>query len=302
MFSNCSNPIAMRNKKRPSVDIILCSYNQEEYISQALESLVNQRVDADVRVIVADDCSTDQTPQIIHEYQAKSPFPFIYLKANSNIGMKANYRRAFAACQGDYVAILEGDDWWHASTHLSQHIDFLESHPRYSMSYNLVAYYWQDTGATHPQQWLYKDLQYLSINLRQQIAWGNQIGNLSSCMFRTRLLHTLPEAFYQLNFADWELGIMMARKGPIAMLREVTSTYRINSKGQWTSLSNEKKYDSQIQSLDDIQPLLPAYCKCYIRSFQKNIRSGKEMPYVIPFKYKLKSFIRKNLRHSDSKL
>ena len=49
----------MRNKKRPSVDIILCSYNQEEYISQALESLVNQRVDADVRVIVADDCSSE---------------------------------------------------------------------------------------------------------------------------------------------------------------------------------------------------------------------------------------------------
>ena len=104
----------MRNKKRPSVDIILCSYNQEEYISQALESLVNQRVDADVRVIVADDCSTDQTPQIIHEYQAKSPFPFIYLKANSNIGMKANYRRAFAACHGDHVTKHKREDWCHA--------------------------------------------------------------------------------------------------------------------------------------------------------------------------------------------
>ena len=279
--------------KRPAIDIILCSYNQEAYIAQALESILAQKVDADVRVIIADDRSTDRTPQIIRQYESQSPFPFLYLNAETNLGMHANYQRAFAACHGDYIAILEGDDWWHTETHLSQHIDFLESHPRHSMSYNLIAFHWQDTGVTRPQRWIFDDRQHLSIHLRQQISWGNQIGNLSSCVFRTRLIHKLPEEFYRLKFADWELGIMMARKGPIAMLREVTSTYRINSQGQWSALTQEEQYNSQINSLKAIQPLLPAYCKCYIRSYEKRLLSGKEMPFVVPLKYRIKSTLRK---------
>lgn len=281
---------------RPAIDIILCSYNQEAYIAQALQSILAQKVEADIRVIVADDSSTDKTPQIIQQYEKQSPFPFLYLHSDTNLGMHANYRRAFAACTGDYVAILEGDDWWHTDTHLSQHVNFLEKHPRHSMSYNLTAIHMQDTGITRNQRWLFDDRQYLSIHLRQQIAWGNQIGNLSSCVFRTRLLHKLPDAFYQLKFADWELGIMMARKGPIAMLREVTSTYRINNKGQWSALSSEEMVESQIHSIEAIQPLLPAYCKYYIRSYQKRLRSGKEMPFVIPLNNRIKSKLRKALK------
>lgn len=294
----------MRLAKRPSVDIILCCYNQEEYIAQAVDSILAQQVEATVRVIVADDCSTDATMDIIRQRESKSPFQFVYLDNDHNLGMKANYRRAFAACKSDYTAILEGDDWWNENNHLSQHIDFLKRHPLHSMSYNLIALYIQDTGRLRKQRWLYKDLEYLSINLRQQIAWGNQIGNLSSCVFRTRLLHKLPDEFFQLDFADWELGIMMARRGPIAMLRELTSTYRINSKGQWTALSGNAKFDSQVRSLHNIQPLLPSYCKYYIRSYEQRLYSGKDMPFKVPFKNRLRGTLKRALhlqRNSKSK-
>ena len=285
----------MKKNKRPSVDVILCCYNQEEYIAQAVQSILAQRVEADVRVIVADDCSTDDTMPIIRRCQSQSPFPFIYLDSDHNIGMKANYQRSFAACSADYTAILEGDDWWDSENHLAQHLNFLQSHPRHSMSYNLIAFHFQDTGRTRRQRWLYKDIDYLSINLREQISWGNQIGNLSSCVFRTSLLHSLPDTFFQLNFADWELGIMMALKGPIAMLREVTSTYRINSKGQWSALSHKEKFNSQANSLRQLQPLLPFYCRYYIKTYEKRLLSGKAMPYKIPLKNQIKSTLKKTL-------
>ena len=94
------------------IDIILITYNQEQYIAQAVESILLQRVndDVQVRVIVADDCSTDKTLEIIKSYEDKSPFPFVYLSVEDNMGHVRNYQRAFAACVGDYVAILEGDD------------------------------------------------------------------------------------------------------------------------------------------------------------------------------------------------
>ena len=99
-----------------SIDVILCCYNQEHYIVKALDSILCQKVDAEVRLIVADDGSSDRTLEIVKNHEAKSPFPFVYFKNNGNIGMQANYKRAFAVCKSEYVAILEGGaatNIWH---------------------------------------------------------------------------------------------------------------------------------------------------------------------------------------------
>ena len=112
------------------LDIVLITYNQAQYIAQALDGLIMQRVNSDVemRVIIADDASTDDTLTTIRSYEEHSPFPFIYLPQEANMGHVLNYKRAFAACTGDYVAILEGDDWWCNPYHLQKHLDFLDEH------------------------------------------------------------------------------------------------------------------------------------------------------------------------------
>ncbi len=274
-----------------SIDVILCCYNQEHYIVKALDSILCQKVDAEVRLIVADDGSSDRTLEIVKNHEAKSPFPFVYFKNNGNIGMQANYKRAFAVCKSEYVAILEGDDWWSSDQHLAQHIAFLQKHPRYSMSFNRISYYHQENGTYKVDKWPYnKD--YVAIKIRHQLGWGNQIGNLSSCVFRTNLLHGLPEQFFKLKFADWELGVMMALKGPIAELKDSTSVYRINSKGQWTALSADDRNVSENNTLNDLSPLLPLYCNKYIRMYKKMLDSHEQPPYQIPFGTRSKMFLK----------
>ena len=81
----------------------------------------------------------------------------------------------------------------------------------------------------------------------------------------------------------------------IAMLREVTSTYRINSKGQWSALSHKEKFNSQANSLRQLQPLLPFYCRYYIKAYEKRLLSGEAMPYKIPLKNQIKSTLKKTL-------
>ena len=278
-----------------SIDVILCCYNQEQYIVEALDSILCQKIAAKVRLIVADDSSSDKTIEIIKKHEAESPFPFVYFENNGNIGMQANYQRAFAACKSDYVAILEGDDWWNNDHHLAQHIAFLQKHPRYSMSFNRITYYYQESGSCIVKRWPYgKD--YVTIKLRQQLGWGNQIGNLSSCVFRTNLLQGLPDQFFKLKFADWELGIMMALKGPIAKLKDSTSVYRINSKGQWTALSADKRNVSENNTLNDLSPLLPLYCEKYIKMYKSMLDSHEQPPYVIPFGTRSKMFFKHILR------
>ncbi len=112
------------------VDVILVSYNQERYIDQAIESVLMQQVDSDlqIRVVIADDCSSDKTLEKIRLYEERSSFPFIYLTETRNLGLAENYRRAFQAINADYFAILEGDDYWIDPYKLQKQVDYLESH------------------------------------------------------------------------------------------------------------------------------------------------------------------------------
>ena len=85
----------MWHERKKSVDVLLVTYNQERFISKAIESVLIQNVgeDVSVTIVVADDCSTDNTVDLIKAYQEKSPFPFIFLHRESNVGIASNNRR-----------------------------------------------------------------------------------------------------------------------------------------------------------------------------------------------------------------
>ncbi len=231
------------------VDIILITYNQEQYITQALESVLFQQIDdgVDVRVLVADDASTDKTLDIIRSYESKSTFSFVYLDSCPNMGHVKNYERAFAACNSDYTLVLEGDDYWCTPYHISQHIKFLEEHRECSMSVNGIILFWQDASLYERHQVeLHKEVQY--IDIRQQIM-ENHIGNHSSACYRTSILHSLPSTIYGESFDDALVGICFAQYGFIALLTGYTTVYRISSKGLWTGLDSESQMKFVISSL-----------------------------------------------------
>lgn len=119
------------------IDIVLISYNQEQYIAQAVESILMQRVNDDVkvRVIVADDCSTDKTLEIIKSYEENSPFPFTYLEGTTNLGMVNNYRRVLHSITADYFCILEGDDYWIDQYKLQKQLIFMNNHQNCGLCY-----------------------------------------------------------------------------------------------------------------------------------------------------------------------
>lgn len=274
-----------------NVDVILISYNQEKYIAQAIESILSQKIsdDINVRVIVADDSSTDKTLEIIKSYESKSSFNFLYTNYGTNLGYHENYRRTFELCSGDYLAILEGDDWWHSDKHIIQHVRFLEKHKNISMSFNNIRVFDASINEVESNYWPYTtDCRYIS--LKQQVLYGNQIGNLSSCVFRCSLLRTLTEQFFKTDFADWELGIWMAQYGDIVKLKESTSTYRVDYKGQWTKLSEEDKKESMINTLDNMDILTNGmYHKLFEKGKYNILNDIHEKPYR-SWKTKIKLF------------
>ena len=129
------------NMKNYTVAVWCITYNQKDFIKDALEGFAMQKTNFPFVVIVHDDKSTDGTSDIIIEYANKYPdiiIPFIEtenqwskggLKHIINI-MNSHYRI------GKYIAFCEGDDYWTSPDKLQTQIDFLESHPDYSMCFH----------------------------------------------------------------------------------------------------------------------------------------------------------------------
>lgn len=129
---------------KPLVVIVCITYNHKEYIRDALEGFVNQKTKFSYVAIVHDDASTDGTNEIVQEYAEKysniiKPIYEIenqYSKRDGSMGKVVN--GAIKATGSTYIALCEGDDYWLDSYKLQKQIDFLETHPDYSMCFHKI--------------------------------------------------------------------------------------------------------------------------------------------------------------------
>ncbi len=116
------------------LSIFVVTYNQEKYIRECLDSILMQKVDFEYEVIIGEDCSTDRTPQICDEYAAKYPFIHVY-HHTKNLGLIKNWEFVLNKCTGDYVAMLEGDDYWTNPDKLQTQVEFLDLHSNIALTF-----------------------------------------------------------------------------------------------------------------------------------------------------------------------
>lgn len=231
------------------INVILITYNHAAYIREALESILMQEVSADVEIIVADDCSPDNTVGIIKEYEDKTSFKFTYLNHPHNLGYVRNYQQAFKSCSGDFVAIMEGDDYWIKTSHLQYHIDFLEKYSECSMSFNRHLRLFVDQGREEIFEWdSVNDYEQVTTT---QLALGNRIGNLSCCVFRGEHITKLDQKLFDMEIADWMLGMYMGQFAPLLYLKDVTSAYRIHDNGQWSKMDERAQCQRIIELINE---------------------------------------------------
>lgn len=114
-----------------SVSVVIVSYNQEKYISKAIESVLTQKTDFPVEILVGDDCSSDRTPEIIQGYVDRYPDKIKFIRRSSNVGATYNAYDLNTRCEGDYIAYLEGDDYWTDPLKLQKQKDFLDRHTEF---------------------------------------------------------------------------------------------------------------------------------------------------------------------------
>lgn len=123
--------ISDRNKlpAAPLVSVYMLAYRHEKFIAEAIEGVVAQRCNFPFELVIGEDCSPDRTREIAIDYQRRYPEMIRILTAQRNIGARANGIRCRAACRGKFVAICEGDDFWHNPDKLQMQVDVMQSDP-----------------------------------------------------------------------------------------------------------------------------------------------------------------------------
>ena len=113
------------------IAVCITTYNHEAFIAQAIESVLMQQCDEPIRVYIGDDSSGDDTQTICEHYAARDK-RIVYIRRKKNIGLVANtidlYRRIMTD-QCDYIAMLDGDDYWTDECKLQLQVDYLRKYP-----------------------------------------------------------------------------------------------------------------------------------------------------------------------------
>lgn len=214
------------------LSVSMITYNHERYIRQALDGVLEQEVDFDYEIVVGEDCSTDSTRAILLEYRDRYPDRIRLLLHEKNIGAIPNFFNTIESCKGQYVALLEGDDYWTNRTKLKRQVAFLDSHPDYSICFHNVTGHFESGGRS--------DFNYVRADQKETMELEDLLQDnvipTCSAVFRQGLVKPFPKWVYELKMGDFPLHILNAQHGRIGYLNEIMGVYRVHSGGVWTGM------------------------------------------------------------------
>lgn len=253
-------------KNIPMVSVAMITYNHDKYIRQALDSILMQKVDFEYEVVVGDDCSPDNTQEILREYQALYPDKFKIIFRDKNIGATKNAYDVKMHCTGRYIAHLEGDDYWIDENKLQKQVDFLNANPQYiGTAHKMIIV--GENGQQLAQQY-YPDCKERIYTLKQ---YGRGIlpGHAATLVYRNIYKEDKYDysVFYKAHeiMGDRTLALILAVQGNIYCFDEKMSCYRFVT-DHGTSFSAQAKYRNDFIGMYKYYSTLTDYCKNELQS------------------------------------
>lgn len=247
-------------EKKTKVSILITAYNHEKFIKNTVQSVLNQETTFPYQIIVGEDCSSDNTRNILMDLQKKYPDKIVLKLRSQNLGRK-NFMDLFNSCQGEYIAMMDGDDYWIDENKLQRQVDFLENNPGYSMCFTAYKKYYDTPEEKHFE--VVQSPETKKTYTAEDIIQKNPMAT-SSVVLRNHLIGELPDWFEKIPIGDWPLWVMYAERGPVGYIDTVTAVYRLHNSSIYSSLDSIKKIktslDTRIMMVDHLSPDLQPYC------------------------------------------
>lgn len=267
--------------------VLVITYNHEAFIEKAILSILSQKFDKSIQVVIGIDKSTDRTLEICRDLKARYPDAIELIEHDQNVGMYRNFYETLKRCSGKYVSILEGDDYWTYPYKLQKQYDFFEKHPNCVLcagNFSVV-----DKDSTVLSKNTFKGGWRNRILLREDLIIINLISILTTA-FRNDMVNW-PE-LEKLNNSphlDWAFYVSLKypENGFIYKFHKKFGAYRKHMGGVYSLVDPEKRNQNILKSIYaiytlDLQPVHKEYLKALFANFsmrltQKNIFS--EPPY-----------------------
>lgn len=210
--------------------VSLITYNHARYIAQAIEGVLMQQTGFDFELLIGEDNSTDGTRDLVKAYQAKHPerirlllndrknVSFANGKPTGNWNFANNVRHA----RGQYVALLDGDDYWTSPHKLQKQVDYLDTNPDCALCFHNVEIL--DEAADPPLHPQYTKRMRPKYDMKDLLK-GNFM-HTCSVVFRSGLFEDFPPWFFRCPLGDWPLHVLNVQHGRIGYLNEVMAVYR----------------------------------------------------------------------------
>lgn len=227
------------------VTACIATFNQAQYLERCIESVFNQEAvvsgSINIEVIVGDDCSNDGTSVVLGKLQRRYGNSLIVVRHESNVGPASNYLSILSRASGDYVAHLDGDDYWE-SAKLHLQIGYLDRHPEVEA----VCTNARVVDKNEVECGLFTNLENCAVSLEQLTGSGNFL-NQSSLLYRRAALSTVCSLVPP--FIDYAILLALARRAPIGFIEKPLVCYRAGLPGSIQRLQRGQVHDLYREAL-----------------------------------------------------
>lgn len=220
---------------KPLVSICSLTYNHENYVSQAIEGFLMQKTTFPIEIIIHDDASTDNTTNIIREYENRYPDIIKPIYQNENQwskGIRPSPTYVWPCAKGKYIAICEGDDYWTDPYKLQKQVDFLEVNPDYGLVFTDADFLYERDGKLIPAYDKTFGKRIPTGNVLPIFLHGNNPYKTCTSMFRRSLIGECADILSKSKFkmGDKILWLLIAGQAKIGYIKDSTTVYRIKGK------------------------------------------------------------------------
>ncbi len=220
----------------PLVSVMMITYNHAPYIQQAIEGAVAQQTTFPFELVIGEDRSTDTTREIVWEHACHHPSIIRIITSDVNVGSGRNTWRTHASCRGKYLAVCEGDDYWHDPLKLQKQIDMLEAHDEIVLVHTDVDVLYQvkqiRTRRLQHRRGFRFDESLTPKERFDAILLGSEVCYTPTVVYRLAVMQEIiredPYVFQGAHFpmGDTPRWLELALRGRFGYLDESTATFR----------------------------------------------------------------------------
>lgn len=255
----------------PRVSVMIPCYNHESYIETAVSSVLKQETDFPFEIIVGDDCSTDASRERLESLRQIHGDRLRVLTAERNRGARGNFLHLLRACRADYVAYLDGDDYWVGTKKLQSQFDLLEANPDLALCFHPVYVCNEEGEITQVSRMQPKKVK-TSYDFHEMVP-KNLIPSCS-IFFRRALFQGFPAwmSDYPSVPGDLVMTLNLASQGGIGYVNAKMAAYRVHGRGMWSTEDEYPRIKALSRAYTNMLPGLdPANAKA-MRSSQACVR------------------------------